>query len=119
MIGDAAHTMSPVGAQGINMALRDAGVASNRLIPVLRQTRDWDRILAATQTIEDDRTPELRHIQRLQAIQPRIVLSRSLGGAAFRATVPRLLRFAAVRRAAASVGLGNILFGWGDVRLQV
>ena len=119
VIGDAAHTMSPVGAQGINMALRDAVVAANRLIPVLRQTRDCDRILAATQAIEDDRTPELRHIQRLQAIQPRIVLSRSLGGAVFRATVPRLLRYEAVRRAAASIGLGNILFGRGDVRLQV
>ena len=119
VIGDAAHTMSPVGAQGINMALRDAVVAANRLIPVLRQTRDCDRILAATQAIEDDRTPELRYIQRLQAIQPRIVLSRSLEAAAFRATVPRLLRFEAVRRAAASIGLGNILFGWGDVRLQV
>ena len=119
MIGDAAHTMSPVGAQGINIALRDAVVAANQLVPVLRQTRACDRIVAATQAIERDRTPELADIQRLQAIAPRLILSQSLWGTAFRATVPRLLRFEAVRKTAAVMALRAILFGHGDVRLQV
>src|SRR6185503_18483078 len=35
LLGDAAHPMSPVGAQGINIALRDALVAANHLIPAL------------------------------------------------------------------------------------
>src|SRR5439155_790457 len=35
LLGDAAHPMSPVGAQGINLALRDAIVAANHLGPVL------------------------------------------------------------------------------------
>jgi len=36
LIGDAAHTMSPVGAVGITVAMQDAAVASNVLGPRLR-----------------------------------------------------------------------------------
>ena len=36
LLGDAAHRMSPVRAQGINLALRDAIVAANHLVPVLK-----------------------------------------------------------------------------------
>ena len=118
VIGDAAHTMSPVGGQGINIALRDAIVAANQLVPVLRQTRSRERIDAATQAIEHERTPELARIQRLQAIPPRLLMSHTWWGAAFRATVPRLLRFEAVRERTAPV-ISPILFGHGDVRLQV
>ncbi len=31
VLGDAAHTMSPVGAQGLNVAIRDGVVAAPRL----------------------------------------------------------------------------------------
>ena len=118
VIGDAAHTMSPVGGEGINIALRDAIVVANHLVPVLRQTRARDRIDAATQAIERERTPELAQIQRFQAIPPRLLMGHTLWGAAFRATVPRLLRFDTVRERAALV-MRPILFGHGDVRLQV
>lgn len=37
LLGDAAHPMSPIRAQGINMALRDVIVAANHLISPLRQ----------------------------------------------------------------------------------
>ena len=110
--------MSPVAAQGINIALRDAIVAANHLVPVLKQTRDSDRVDGAIQRIEHERTPELARRQRLQAIPPHLVMGRTLWAAAFRATVPRLLRFEAVRKRAAPV-IRPILLGHGNVRLRV
>ena len=49
LIGDAAHTMSPVGAVGITLALQDAAVASNVLGPRLRAGRVAEADLAAVQ----------------------------------------------------------------------
>jgi 2-polyprenyl-6-methoxyphenol hydroxylase-like FAD-dependent oxidoreductase len=37
LLGDGAHPLSPVRAQGLNMALRDAVVAAEELVPALRQ----------------------------------------------------------------------------------
>jgi len=49
LIGDAAHTMSPVGAVGITVAIQDAAVASNVLGPRLRVGRVSVADLAAVQ----------------------------------------------------------------------
>ena len=49
LIGDAAHTMSPVGAVGITVALQDAAVASNILGPRLSAGRLAVADLAAVQ----------------------------------------------------------------------
>jgi 2-polyprenyl-6-methoxyphenol hydroxylase-like FAD-dependent oxidoreductase len=49
MIGDAAHTMSPVGAVGISEAIQDAVVASNILGPRLRAGCVREKDLAAVQ----------------------------------------------------------------------
>jgi 2-polyprenyl-6-methoxyphenol hydroxylase-like FAD-dependent oxidoreductase len=43
LLGDAAHPMSPVRAQGSNLALRDAVVAANHLVPALRGGRRGER----------------------------------------------------------------------------
>jgi 2-polyprenyl-6-methoxyphenol hydroxylase-like FAD-dependent oxidoreductase len=70
LLGDAAHPMSPVRAQGINMALRDAWVASQHLIPMLQspgQLRQ-DSTLAA---IEEARRSEIETLQSLQAQEAR------------------------------------------------
>ncbi len=66
LLGDAAHPMSPIRAQGINMALRDVIVAANYLVPALQG--NWngveiDRLLAQ---IQADREPEIRQVQALQ-----------------------------------------------------
>jgi 2-polyprenyl-6-methoxyphenol hydroxylase-like FAD-dependent oxidoreductase len=66
LLGDAAHPMSPIRAQGINMALRDAIVATNHLVPVLQQPPNLAAIDAALAQIQAEREPEIIEIQRLQ-----------------------------------------------------
>lgn len=66
-IGDAAHTMSPVAGQGINLAVRDSIVAANHLIAAHRQGSDWDQALM--EKIEAERRPE---VEELQAFQVRL-----------------------------------------------
>lgn len=75
LLGDAAHTMSPVGGQGLNIAIRDALVAANHLVPALRGEVPQARALAA---IEAERRPEVEHIQRLQERPVPLVFGRGL-----------------------------------------
>ena len=68
LLGDGAHPLSPVRAQGLNMALRDAIVAAEELVPALRQGGGAE-LAAALPEIERRRQPELRRIQALQAAE--------------------------------------------------
>ncbi len=119
VIGDAAHTMSPVGGQGINIALRDAIVTANRLVPLLTQSsQDPDELTAALHAIEDERMPEVRRIQALQAQPPKVLLSRAWWGEPVRRIVGGLLSRPAVRQRAAG-RLSAFLYGVTEVQLNV
>ncbi len=71
LLGDAAHPMSPLRAQGLNMALRDAQVAAQRLLPVLRQG-DGAGLAAALHDIGALRRREIETIQALQRREARL-----------------------------------------------
>lgn len=78
-IGDAAHTMSPIGGVGINLAIQDAVAAANLLATKLRENRLREDDLHQVQT----RRELPAHItQRIQIFIQNRVITRVLGGGA-------------------------------------
>ena len=69
LLGDAAHPMGPVRAQGINMALRDAWVAAMRLLPLLSSGCSGAALDGVAVQIEAERRPEITDMQTLQAAE--------------------------------------------------
>ena len=118
LLGDAAHTMSPVGGQGLNLALRDAIVAANHLVPVLRAGAAGSALDAAARAVEAERLPEIETVQRLQGQAPRLVLSSAWWGEPVRRLARLLLRSGLARRPAAAT-LRLFAFGAAPVRLTV
>jgi 2-polyprenyl-6-methoxyphenol hydroxylase-like FAD-dependent oxidoreductase len=83
LLGDAAHVISPVGGNGILMAVQDAVAAANRLIPALRGGGGaCPDVLAAVQA---DR---IRAIERVQASQVRVEKRAAAARARGRGTAP-------------------------------
>jgi 2-polyprenyl-6-methoxyphenol hydroxylase-like FAD-dependent oxidoreductase len=68
-LGDAAHTMSPVGGQGVSVAVRDAIVAANHILERGREGTIEDAMLAA---IEGERRFEIEKAQAFQSRAGRI-----------------------------------------------
>jgi 2-polyprenyl-6-methoxyphenol hydroxylase-like FAD-dependent oxidoreductase len=67
--------MPPIGAQGVNIALRDALVAANHLCPVLIAGGDPSALDAAARRIRDERWPEIVAVQQVQQNQARLLFS--------------------------------------------
>ena len=108
-IGDAAHTMSPVGGVGINLAIQDAVAAANILVPKLRNGGATTQDLAR---VQQRRELPTRITQRLQVqVQNRIVHNVLNGDGGTSLQVPwalRLLQYVpALRRLPARlIGIG-------------
>ncbi|MDJ0724210.1 MAG: FAD-dependent oxidoreductase [Prochloraceae cyanobacterium] len=76
-IGDAAHTMSPVGGVGINYAIQDAVVAANILSPSLKGDRVWLPDLAQ---IQRQRELPTKVIQSFQTFVQKQIIAKALDG---------------------------------------
>ena len=66
LLGDSAHPMAPIRAQGINTALRDAIVAANHLIPAIKGGGEPSTLDDAGRAVQLEREPEIRRSQQLQ-----------------------------------------------------
>lgn len=76
LLGDAAHVISPVGGNGILMAVQDAVTAANHLIPTGTGPVP-DRVLAA---IQADREPAITTVQHQQVrLEQRVQKARAAG----------------------------------------
>ncbi|MFM7314180.1 MAG: FAD-dependent oxidoreductase, partial [Cyanobium sp.] len=79
LLGDAAHPMSPVRAQGINQALRDSLVAAQELLAITtpsaeppdQASLDPPSLDRACRRIEARRRPEISRVQALQQDEAR------------------------------------------------
>jgi 2-polyprenyl-6-methoxyphenol hydroxylase-like FAD-dependent oxidoreductase len=118
LLGDAAHPMSPVGGQGINIALRDTLVAANHLVPVLESRGNPDAIDAAATAFQAERHPEVSTIQAMQRVPPRLIFGRTWWARALLAAVPTLARLQAFSSRGGPV-VGRFAFGVTDVKLCV
>jgi len=74
-IGDAAHTMSPIGGVGVNLAVQDAVAAANILAAPLRE---GGVTLEHLRQVQERRTLPMRVIQRMQVTVQNNIITRVL-----------------------------------------
>ena len=121
LLGDAAHPMSPVRAQGINLALRDAIVAANHLVPVLKGGLDQGALDAACRAVQAEREPEIVRAQKLQRREARGQGDARSGNWRF-GLAKRGARLVARYRWAKNAWLArqrDLRFGSTEVKLQI
>jgi 2-polyprenyl-6-methoxyphenol hydroxylase-like FAD-dependent oxidoreductase len=88
LIGDAAHTMSPAGAIGVNVALATAAVAAQEIYPRLGRGPIPREELRTVQRLRED---DVRTLHRLQLGAQGVLLGQSSRNPIVRWLIPRVL----------------------------
>ena len=91
LIGDAAHTMSPAGAIGVNVALATAAIAAQEIYPRLGRGTIPRSVLARVQELRED---DVKTMHRLQRAAGRTLLGSGSGNPVLRWLMPRVLPLA-------------------------
>jgi monooxygenase len=111
LIGDAAHTHGPIGAQGINLAIQDAVVAHGVLM------KSWhakDASAAVLGEFEARRRPAIDRVHALQARQAKAMLPTGKVANAIRPAIAKVLAHTPIYRKV----LDQIAFGDQTVRVR-
>ena len=88
LIGDAAHTMSPAGAIGVNVALSTAAIAAQEIFPHLGHGPIPSGVLSRVQEL---RVGDVRTLHSLQRTSGRALLGSGSGNPVLRWLMPRVL----------------------------
>jgi 2-polyprenyl-6-methoxyphenol hydroxylase-like FAD-dependent oxidoreductase len=88
LIGDAAHTMSPAGAIGVNVALATATVAAQEIYPLLGHGPIAHEDLAKVQQLREG---DVRTLHRFQLGAQGVLLSQSGGNPVISWLIPKIL----------------------------
>lgn len=111
LIGDAAHTMSPVGGVGINLAVQDAVAAANVIAKACQEQQPLDEsVLAEVQRRRDKPT---RRMQSIQVIAQNRVISGALGSGSELPKIPGFARWLVQFRRIRNIPARIIGYGFG------
>jgi 2-polyprenyl-6-methoxyphenol hydroxylase-like FAD-dependent oxidoreductase len=91
LVGDAAHTMSPAGAIGVNVALSTAAVAAQEIFPRLGEGPIPKNALARVQALREE---DVRTMHRLQRTAGSALLGTGSRNPVVRWAMPRLMALA-------------------------
>ena len=118
LLGDAAHTMNAVGGQGLNIALRDAIVCANHLVPLLKTDADKTDLDFAFEKIEKERLNEVRQVQEIQSRPPKFIFVNKYLVDLILPIIKIIFKFKVIKRFA-DKEFDKISKGFDKVKLEV